>query len=51
MVGTAYPRVGWLLRQVAVLHTVTTIDRSHYLGLAALDRWLPYTVTAIDRSH
>ena len=37
-------------RQVAALHS------DHYrqvplVGLAALDRWLPYTVTTIDRSH
>ena len=36
--------------QVAALHS------DHYrqvplVGLAALDRWLPYTVTTIDRSH
>ena len=37
-------------RQVAASHS------DHYrqvplVGLAALDRWLPYTVTTIDRSH
>ena len=37
-------------RQVAALHS------DHYrqvplVGQAALDRWLPYTVTTIDRFH
>ena len=37
-------------RQVAALHS-DNYRQVPLVGLAALDRWLPYTVTTIDRFH
>ena len=48
---TQVPLVGaGCFRQVAAIHS------DHYrqvplVGLTALDRWLPYTVITLDRSH